>query len=458
MVLEELAAHQTKLYPAKYQAVVNTLEKLRNVLPWELESSLEPLDLERLLDHWRGVYGEIFEVIETSGEVARKALAREAMALPPAKRAKDHSEGARDVAIWFSILEFLRENPGEDVCFVTNNTSDFGDGTVFPYPMNEDLRGLEDRLTRLDDFDQVVSQFTKEVSGKDAEVAAGELLKSLSVRGLVAQTAVEVLSSPTGFVGLGSADTAVEWHEWLASPEVDLLSVTGVTGHEIGGDVWYTANAKWLLYGLAADGPDVAARYVACAWEMKVLFSARDGDQTPTLLQTRDPSAPDTSDTTIKEALQRLKERGADLGLRALRDLQVGVSPAQRLIAQKLDIANDPVQQLAKQIAAARADLYGPAQKIAEQLAAYRADLLNGPAQKLAQQIAASRADLLNGPVQRLSQQMAANRAKLDIAAFPPRPSAADILAASVATGVGDLSDTDEPESDPTAAGDVRED
>ncbi|GGP00120.1 hypothetical protein [Wenjunlia tyrosinilytica] len=47
--------------------------------------------------------------------------------------------------------------------------------------MNEDIRGLEGRLTLLKDFDQVVSHFTKEVSGADAEAAANELLRSSSV-------------------------------------------------------------------------------------------------------------------------------------------------------------------------------------------------------------------------------------------------------------------------------------
>ncbi|MGW2051529.1 hypothetical protein ACWCPF_41270 [Streptomyces sp. NPDC001858] len=51
MVLQEMAAHQAKFYPDKHQAVMNTLEKLRDVRPWELESSLEPLALERFLDH-----------------------------------------------------------------------------------------------------------------------------------------------------------------------------------------------------------------------------------------------------------------------------------------------------------------------------------------------------------------------------------------------------------------------
>ncbi|MFE9933640.1 hypothetical protein [Streptomyces sp. NPDC005533] len=33
MVLEEMAAHQAKLYPVKYEAVTNTLDRLRAILP-----------------------------------------------------------------------------------------------------------------------------------------------------------------------------------------------------------------------------------------------------------------------------------------------------------------------------------------------------------------------------------------------------------------------------------------
>lgn len=199
MVLEEMAAHQARYYPDKHQAVLNTLAKLDAYLPWKPESSLEPLNLERLLDHWRDAYREIFEVIETSDAAIRRAFQREAMALPPTKRAKDHSEGGRDAAIWFSVLEFLEQNPDEHVWFVTDNSDDFGDGATYKYPMDEDIRGLEDRLHRLENFDQVVSRFTTEVSGADAEAAAAELLKSVAVRDRVAQTAMD-LSSLTGFM------------------------------------------------------------------------------------------------------------------------------------------------------------------------------------------------------------------------------------------------------------------
>ncbi|MFD3315807.1 PIN domain-containing protein [Streptomyces sp. NPDC058656] len=430
MVLEEMAAHQAKFYPDRYQTVVNTIAKLRDILPWDLESSLETLDLERFLDHWRTIYSEIFEVIETSGEVARKALAREAMAIPPAKRAKDHSEGARDVAIWFSILEFLEQNPDEEVCFVTANTSDFGDGTTYPYPMNEDVRGLEKRLTRLTDFNEVVSRFTKEVSGKDAEDAARQLLKSKAVRERVAQTAVEALSSPAGFAGLGAADEAVEWREWLASPEAELVSVTDVTGHEIESDVWYTANAQWLLYGLALNGDEADAHYIACRWQMKVLFSATDGDETPTVLASEDPSPPDTGDEPCMKILQDLKKRVAGVAVGAKRNLAAAQSSGDRFIAEQLSpslhaldlTTNQIARKLAADQAAMQALVNGPAQQLARKVAADRAAmqaLVNGPAQQLARKLAADRAAmeaLINNPLQRLTRQIADAMPKLDFA------------------------------------------
>ncbi|WUS95166.1 hypothetical protein OHA46_00040 [Streptomyces sp. NBC_00708] len=179
-------------------------------LPWEVKSSLEPLDLERLLEHWRGAYGEIFEVIETSGAVLRRAYQREAMALPPAKEVRDHAEGGHDAAIWFSILDFLKQNPDEHVYFLINNTKDFGDGSSYKYPMSEDIRGLEDRLTMLKDFAQVVSEFTTEVSGKVAEDAAAQLLAWSGVRDGIAESA-RGLSTLTGYDGLGDDGASRNW-------------------------------------------------------------------------------------------------------------------------------------------------------------------------------------------------------------------------------------------------------
>ncbi|MFD8384976.1 PIN domain-containing protein [Streptomyces sp. NPDC059679] len=442
MVLEEMAAHQAHLYPVKHQAVLNTLAKLRDILPWEPENSLEPLDLERFLDHWREVYGEIFEVIETSDGVIRRAFQREAMALPPTKRGKAHSEGGRDAAIWFSVLEFLEQNPDQHVHLVTNNSTDFTDGTGYPYPMNEDIRGMEHRLTFLQDFDQVVSQFTKEVSGTDAEAAAGELLRSLPVRERVSQTAVEVLISPTGFAGLGTAGVGVEWHEWLASPEVDLLSVTDVTGHEIEGEVWYTAKAGWLLYGLALNGEEASARYIACVWHMKVLFSTTEGDETPTLLATEEPSPPDTDDEPCMRILQGLKKRVTGVAADMKQNLLAMQSPVERLVTEQLPPSmrelNLATNQLARKLAADRAALQAlidtPATRFAQKLASDRAALqalFDTPAHKLARQLAENQAALqaLFAPPARFARQLAENPAALQALMDTPMTQFAQRLA-----------------------------
>ncbi|MFD4955205.1 hypothetical protein [Streptomyces sp. NPDC058451] len=151
------------------------------------------------------------------------------MALPPAKPVKDHAEGGRDAAIWFSILDFLKQNPDEHVYFVTNNTKDFGDGSSYKYPMDEDVRGLEDRLTMLRDFAQVVSEFTTEVSGEEAEEAAAQVLASSAVRDGVAEAALGRLSTLTGYDGLGEDGAAERWFAWSGTPDVELLAVTDVT-------------------------------------------------------------------------------------------------------------------------------------------------------------------------------------------------------------------------------------
>ncbi|MFE9454129.1 hypothetical protein [Streptomyces sp. NPDC006739] len=265
--------------------------------------------MERFLDHWRGAYADVFEVIQTSGDVALKALAREAMALPPAKRCDkgDHSEGARDVAIWFSVLEFLKDNPDEHIYFVTNNTSDFGDGTVYEYPMNEDVRGFEHRLTRLQDFKEVVATFTTEVSGESAATAAEELLRSEAMREQVAQTAVEALDSDGGFPGLGASDAEIVWRSWLAAPAVELLSVKNVTGHKIDQHVWYTADVEWLLYGSAVSTDGDSALSVACVWRMKILFSTDEKDESPTILSGA-PGMPDTADDRCMNGVRSLRQ------------------------------------------------------------------------------------------------------------------------------------------------------
>jgi hypothetical protein len=442
MVLEEMAAHEARYYPRKYQTALESLAKLQADLPWELKSSLEPLDLERLLEHWRGAYEEIFEVIETSGAALRRAYQREAMALPPAKPVKDHAEGGRDAAIWFSILDFLKQYPDEHVYFVTNNTKDFGDGSSYKYPMNEDIRGLEDRLTMLKDFAQVVSEFTTEVSGKEAEDAAARLLASPAVRDGIAESA-RGLSTLNGYDGLGDGGASERWFAWSGTPDVELLSLAGVTGHAIEGEVWYTATAKWLVYGPAVDEVEASLGHIACVWETRILFSAGDG-MDPTLLTPGEPTPPDTSDESCMKILGELKKRVADMAAAARRKA-LGRTPAEQLLSNR--------------IAATFADIDLVSNARIARQAAEQAALVSGPAQRLARQ-AAVQLGLIEGPMRQIARRMAADRAAIDAAINAPALRHVQQAAQQAAEQVAALPRLDIPgyTHQPPSGGDVPED
>ncbi|WP_411573412.1 hypothetical protein [Streptomyces fradiae] len=242
----------------------------------------------------------------------------------------------------------------------------------------------------------------------------------------MAQTAMD-LSSLTGFVGLGDGETTEEWYAWLAQPEVELL-----TGHEIESDVWYTANARWLLYGPAVDEAAAPVGYIACVWSMKVLFSARD-NEAPTLLTSEEPSPPDTGDESCMRILQVLKKQVADIVAGA----SAGPQP---FIPQLNDCSPE-------QLAPSLAKLDTAANQLALQIAARQAALIDGPAQQLAKQIAAQRAALINGPAQRLARQMAHSMPKLDLAVDLHQPSGHDEAVGEEVEQVEQSDSPDAPEA-----------
>ncbi|XAZ30974.1 hypothetical protein AAHB34_18180 [Paenarthrobacter ureafaciens] len=88
-----------------------------------------------------------------------------------------------------------------------------------------------------------------------------------------------------------------------------------VSGHEIEEDTWYTADTRWLLDGIATDRE--SAQTITCVWDVKLLFSAPESGQTPTFLDSEDPTPPDMSDAGCVEAIKRLKQRAADTAPRS---------------------------------------------------------------------------------------------------------------------------------------------
>ncbi|MGW3381982.1 PIN domain-containing protein [Streptomyces albogriseolus] len=155
VVLEELTAHRAVPYRRKYEAAEAALRSLTEGTPWPIRVPLPQMDLQRFQDEWREKWLDVVDVVPTSEAVLKQALMREANLLPPCKQVTINEGGdtakigGRDAAIWLTAVEYAREHPDETVYFVSKNTTDFGDGVAFPYPMNEDLTGIEDRFVLL---------------------------------------------------------------------------------------------------------------------------------------------------------------------------------------------------------------------------------------------------------------------------------------------------------------------
>lgn len=332
MVREELVAQRVLRNAEAHSAAVSAIRTLNRIAPWIGERQPKPFDRGQVSDHWRQEYGRLFKVIETSGDVAREALLREANCQKPAKGTDAKAKGgARDVAIWLSVVDYLKSNPDEKVYFVAANTHDFGDGNEFPAPMAADIEGLEDRLELLTSFDSVVSEFSTPLVIDEEHVQkelVGLLTSEATVK-LLVQTARELFAAHPGswggnavqaysyWAGLASADTyaPVRWSTWDSEPKAVLRRVRDVTGHKIGEDEWYTATVDWILVGLASvpssssttlTTPYVVSvpRWIACQWKTKLLFSSKPGEL-PNLLQSELPESLDANEQDEWEPLVR---------------------------------------------------------------------------------------------------------------------------------------------------------
>ena len=258
MVLEELVAKQVLEYDDAYAKADAAITALNRKTPWARSASgLAARDIERAKRYWRNQYEEILEVIETSGENARTALVREAYCQKPAKADPRSKGGARDVAIWLSIIGYLKENPTQRVFFVSNNTRDFGDGTNYSDLMSDDLGGMKERLSCLTSFEDFVSRFTEKIEVDNEHVksllenhinrfptliesAAQNVLKDRWFRGIQVGTEISEVATVVGF----------QWQNWVFPPSAAMLGVSNVSGHKIVDVEWYTATVDWILVGI----------------------------------------------------------------------------------------------------------------------------------------------------------------------------------------------------------------
>jgi hypothetical protein len=285
MVREELVAQQVLEYETAYGQANAAISGLNRKIPWAAAGSvkLPARDVEKAKEYWRGQYEEILKILETSGESARAALAREAYCEKPANVDPKNKGGARDAAIWLSVIDYLKANPAETVYFVSNNTQDFGDGSAYPSPMSEDLTDMMSRLLHLTSFDDCISRFSDNLGASTEDVKS--LLTSLINDSLVSieGTAQSALSGGR-FEGTRIEDGVfepIQWTAWLVPPSAAVRNVSEASGHKIGDEEWYTATVDWILVGIAqpiafytGSIRDISAIVqTACRWRTKILFS-----------------------------------------------------------------------------------------------------------------------------------------------------------------------------------------
>jgi hypothetical protein len=237
--------------------------------------------------HWREKWGDIVQTIPTSDAALREAAFREANCLPPCKTSKGEKTGSRDAAIWLSAVEYARQNPTETVYFTSANTRDFGDGSAYPSPMCDDLKGIEGRFVHWTDLDQAVAEFAKPVTTDGNRVA--EILK-----GPAALTQVGLALEAGGHFPMGFECTAaMESGEWWALPvhqwrthEAAVGEIAAAQMYRIGDQEWCAAKVRWYLTGVAVcdvNGGVIAA--AGCAVTASVLFAPDIDDPRLTVLR-----------------------------------------------------------------------------------------------------------------------------------------------------------------------------
>lgn len=99
-------------------------------------------DVHGRLAAWRRLRDEVFEIASMQPADAVEGLRREIRGVPPAKprRGRKPGAGARDVALWLTLVRDHRQR-GQESHFVTSNHTDFLNGNQLKHRLQRDLEG-----------------------------------------------------------------------------------------------------------------------------------------------------------------------------------------------------------------------------------------------------------------------------------------------------------------------------
>jgi hypothetical protein len=144
MVVEEYLAHYLQDVQVAVKKARDAIDHLHRLIPsWRGQAppfgSAHEMAEKKRRDHLE----QIFRIHPTPSGTWQEALIREARRHPPAKTSWENpGSGARDVAVWLTVVDACQADGGETY-FVTANSSDFGkEGSLRP----ELAKDLDDRL------------------------------------------------------------------------------------------------------------------------------------------------------------------------------------------------------------------------------------------------------------------------------------------------------------------------
>lgn len=322
IVMEELAAQQALAYQTKHEKAAAAMEALNKATPWEHVRLPKKAKPEYVRRHWRERYAHIVGTIETSPNAYQQALFREANLLAPCKTVNSgkNKTGARDAAIWLTAVEYAREHPKETVYFISNNTEDFGDGSSFKPPLDEDLKGLEERFVLYTSLDGVLNQFAAQSDAPEEEVTA--LLDTKGNRNTIARE----MRKERSFSGLTLDESGQPepgyLRGWLGPLGIALSTLSDIRAHEIAGHKWVTATARWLISGLAFTIQAPGFEYASCSWTTRVLLSPNAPNEGLTILRgdRLEPTTPEDAPNIVLPVRSELENEVFRAIVRGRRD------------------------------------------------------------------------------------------------------------------------------------------
>ncbi|MGW1928632.1 PIN domain-containing protein [Streptomyces sp. NPDC001919] len=261
VVLEELTAHKLYDYQRSFDMMRRRHQELAELTP-NLAGAEPKFQGAEFAEYWRRQYRDIFTIIPTSHGALQQAVLREAACMKPAKVDKTKKSGGRDVAVWFSILEYLDQNPQKVVHFVSANTSDFGEPDQWPFPLDIDLEGKGGRISHLLNFESALEKFAQPAEAPEGIQDA--LTQRLSVdkakKELGHELWVRHLRRLFGWKGK-SKPTSLH-------AGISFSSMEPAECRKIGNSVYFWAKVSWQVFAL----PPGAISPVIASWDTSVLF------------------------------------------------------------------------------------------------------------------------------------------------------------------------------------------